>query len=80
MYYSHDWDEVFPSWIKYVKSKNNIFIGCSVKHIKKAQKLCTYIDDNDKKQKNELDIVKKYIKTKNINDLKELYNNDMNEY
>ncbi len=33
-----------------------------------------------KKQKNELDIVKKYIKTKNINDLKELYNNDMNEY
>ena len=80
MYYSHDWDSLFPSWIKYVKRKNSIFIGCDHKHIKKAHKLITYNNDNDNKQKNEIDVVKKYNKTKNINDLNGLYNNKMNEY
>ena len=33
--------------LNYVKSKNNIFIGCSIKHIKKAYNLVIYIDVNE---------------------------------
>ena len=65
--------------MKFVKDKHNIFIGCDDEHIQKAHQLVTYIDDNDNKKKNELNIVKKYNKTKNINDLYGLYDN-INEY
>jgi hypothetical protein len=69
---SHDHDETFPSWIKYID--NDIFIGCDYKHIKKVHKIIKYIDNNIDKKKLELEKVKKYSKTKNTEDLEKLYN------
>ncbi len=71
MYVSHDYDTHFPSWIKYVK--NDIFIGYDCKHIKKIHKFVKYSDNDIYKKKSELEKVKKYSKTKNIEDLEELY-------
>jgi len=80
MYLSHDWDNIFPSWIKYVKTIDDIFIGCDYKHIKIAQKLFTYCDDDIITKKKELELVKKYSKSKNIKDLENLFDYDIKNY
>lgn len=80
MYWSNDWDKIFPSWIKYVKNNDKIFIECDDKHIKKAQSFRNYLDDNENKQINEINLVKKYKKTKNIDDLENLYDKNIKEY
>ena len=69
-YASRDWDSPFPGWIKYVQDKNNITIGSNTTHIKKVHKLYNYIDDNCNKK--EIKTVTKYLKTKNLDDIKDI--------
>jgi hypothetical protein len=67
MYYSHDWDEIFPSWIKYVK-KDKIIIGAKVDHIKLAHRIKSGPDKEEEIKK-----VEKYSHTEDLNDLEDLY-------
>lgn len=71
-YVSHEWDTNFPNWIKYVQDKDNISIGCNTTHMKKVHKLIKYSVDDHQKKKNEIKMVTKYLKTKNLDDVKEI--------
>jgi hypothetical protein len=69
MYLSHDWDNIFPSWIKYVKRDRSI-IGAGVEHLEKAHRVYGI---NEREQNKQIERVTKYSHTGNLDDLGDLY-------
>jgi hypothetical protein len=73
LYFSSDWAELFPIWIKYIHN-DNIIIGCDINHIKKVHKTFTYSENDLIQKKNDLKMIKKYVQT---NDLTIYTNNQL---
>lgn len=61
MYYSHDWDNAFPIWIKYIQDDGSVITGCGLEHFKKMQKLRQYIENNTKQKQQEINAFKAYL-------------------
>ncbi len=68
IYLSHDWDTIFPFWIRYYWN-NKVIIGCNATHFKK---LFQYYTDDDETMKKQLECIENYEHDLNRSHLKQL--------